>query len=122
MRHTPRTLPLSNSFAALPDDFYSRVAPTPFQSEEALIHFNRAAAELLELDPGCARQDEFVHIFSGRRLLEKGVPIAMRYAGHQFGYFVPQLGDGRAIMLGETTNSKGEKWEIQLKGSGMTTY
>ncbi|ALP54412.1 hypothetical protein Tel_15355 [Candidatus Tenderia electrophaga] len=122
MKHSPRSLPLSNSFAALPDDFYSRVAPTPFQSEAALIHVNRAAVELLELDPACAQDEDFVHIFSGRRRLEQGAPIAMRYAGHQFGHFVPQLGDGRAIMLGETTNSKGEKWEIQLKGSGMTPY
>jgi len=122
MKHSLHALPLSNSFAALPEDFYSRVEPTPFASGETLIHFNHAAGELLELDPDTHLDDDFSAVFGGRQVLEQGAPIAMRYAGHQFGYYVPQLGDGRAIMLGETTNSQGEKWEIQLKGAGMTPY
>ncbi len=122
MKHTLQTLPLSNSFAKLPGDFFSQVAPTPLQHETRLIHFNQAAAELLELDPEIVQSPEFNEIFSGNQPLENAAHIAMGYAGHQFGYFVPQLGDGRAIMLGETTNSKGGKWEIQLKGSGMTPY
>ena len=122
MKHSLHTLPLSNSFARLPEAFYSRVLPTPFQTEAELVHFNRAAADLLELDPASHLAPEFTAIFSGKQALDNGVNIAMLYAGHQFGYYVEQLGDGRAIMLGETTNSKDEKWEIQLKGSGITPY
>jgi uncharacterized protein YdiU (UPF0061 family) len=122
MKHAPQNLPLSNSFARLPEAFYSRVMPTPFQHDAELIHFNHAAAELLDLDPECHQSPEFSAIFSGKQPLPDAAHIAAAYAGHQFGYYVPQLGDGRAIMLGETTNGRGEKWEIQLKGSGMTPY
>lgn len=122
MKHTLDSLPFSNSFAALPDTFYSRVAPTPFESTPRLIHFNAAAAALLDLDPAVTADPRFVQIFSGAHLLPGMDPIAMLYAGHQFGHYVPQLGDGRAIILAETTNARGESWEIQLKGSGLTPY
>jgi hypothetical protein len=122
MNHTLHTLPLSNSFTQLPGEFYAQVEPTPFSEPARLIHFNSAAAELIELD--CAEQHalHFVQILSGAQRLDKAANIAMCYAGHQFGYYVPQLGDGRAIMVGETTNSRGERWEIQLKGSGPTPF
>ncbi|WP_372523925.1 YdiU family protein [Sulfuricaulis sp.] len=120
--HSLQTLPFSNSFAALPDVFYSRVAPTPFQTKPTLIHFNAKAAALLDLDPAVQHDPRFVEVFSGNHKLPGMDPIAMLYAGHQFGHYVPQLGDGRAILLGETTNARGEKWEIQLKGSGLTPY
>jgi uncharacterized protein YdiU (UPF0061 family) len=122
MKHSLQTLPFSNSFAALPDSFYSRVAPTPFETKPTLIHFNAKAAALLDLDPAVQHDPQFVEVFSGNHKLPGMDPIAMLYAGHQFGHYVPQLGDGRAILLGETTNSRGEKWEIQLKGSGLTPY
>ncbi len=122
MKHNPKTLPLSNSFSALPKDFYAEVAPSPTLNTVELIHFNPAAAELLELKPDCHQDAEFHAIFSGNQAIDNAAHIAMRYAGHQFGHLVPSLGDGRAIMLGETTNSKGDRWEIQLKGSGMTPF
>ncbi len=122
MKYSLDNLPFSNSFAALPPAFYSRVAPTPFESEPMLIHFNTQAAALLDLDPGVQHDPRFVEAFSGRRRLPGMDPIAMLYAGHQFGHYVPQLGDGRAIILGETANRRGEMWELQLKGSGQTPY
>jgi len=122
MKYSLDNLPFSNSFAALPPLFYSRVAPTPFETEPTLIHFNAQAAALLDLDPTVQHDPRFVEAFSSRCQLPGMDPIAMLYAGHQFGHYVPQLGDGRAIILGETTNQRGEKWELQLKGSGQTPY
>jgi len=122
MKYTLKSLPLSNSFASLPQEFYARVEPSPTLNASRLIHFNPAAAELLGLAPDCHQTAEFNAIFSGNQPLDNAAHIAMRYAGHQFGQFVPSLGDGRAIMLGETTNDRGDRWEIQLKGSGMTPF
>ena len=122
MKHPLHSLPLTNSFATLGEAFFSRVKPEPFDTPASLIHFNQNVAELLNLDPDSVYSPDFVDVFSGKQLLANGDAIAMLYAGHQFGHYVPQLGDGRAIMLGETTNSHGEKWEIQLKGSGKTPY
>jgi len=126
MQHTLSTLPLTNSFVSLGDAFFSRVKPTPFETEPTLIHFNPQAAKLLDLDSSLHQDatfaSELAAVFSGKRNLPDAEPIAMIYAGHQFGHYVPQLGDGRAIILGETTNQRGERWEIQLKGSGLTPY
>ncbi|WP_455220817.1 protein adenylyltransferase SelO [Kaarinaea lacus] len=126
MPHTLSTLPFSNSFVSLGDAFFSRVSPTPFETEPTLIHFNSTAADLLDLDSvlhlDTTLAPELAAIFSGKQSLPDAEPIAMLYAGHQFGHYVPQLGDGRAIILGETTNQRGERWEIQLKGSGLTPY
>ncbi len=122
MNYSLDNLPFSNSFAALPPAFYSRVAPTPFETAPTLIHFNTQAAALLDLDPSAQQDPRFVATFSGGRRLPGMDPVAMLYAGHQFGHYVPQLGDGRAIILGETVNRRGEKWELQLKGSGQTPY
>jgi len=115
-------LPYSNSFAALGEAFFSRVQPTPFQAPSHLVHFNAAAATALGLDPTNINSPAVVAELSGQTLPAGAAPLAMLYAGHQFGHLVPQLGDGRAIMLGETTNPAGERWEIQLKGSGLTPY
>lgn len=126
MKHTPATLPLSHSFAALGEDYFSRVQPTPFKTPVRLVHFNERAAELLDLDPSLHHRadgaQQIADVFSARKPLPAADPFAMLYAGHQFGHYVPQLGDGRAIVLGETINERGEKWEIQLKGSGTTPY
>ena len=122
MKYSLDSLPFSNSFAGLPPAFYSRVMPTPFTSQARVLHFNAHAAELLDLDPAVQDDPRFPEIFSGRQQLPGMDPIAMLYAGHQFGHYVPQLGDGRAIILGEASNRRGQPWELQLKGSGQTPY
>ena len=110
-----------NSFAKLPEVFYQRVNPMPFPNPH-LVSFNPAAAALIDLDPGEAKRPEFAEFFSGSKLLPGSEPIAMLYSGHQFGHYVPQLGDGRAILLGEVRNDRGEKWDLHLKGAGLTRY
>ena len=111
-----------NTYARLPEDFHSRLAPTPFSRPPYLVSFNAAAAALIDLDPNEAARPEFVDYFSGNRLLPGSDPIAMLYSGHQFGHYVPRLGDGRAILLGEVRNRQGEKWDLHLKGAGQTPY
>lgn len=114
-------LQFDNTYARLPEGFVDRPAPGVFP-EPYLVSFNRSVAELLDLDPGEAREPGFLEIFTGQRLLEGMSPIAAVYAGHQFGVYVPQLGDGRALLLGEAVNARGERWDIQLKGAGATAY
>src|SRR5215471_14614963 len=92
-----------NSYARLPDRFYARLAPTPV-STPRLLKLNRALALQLGLDPEFLASPEGVEILSGNRLAEGSEPLAMAYAGHQFGNFVPQLGDGRALLLGEVVD------------------
>ncbi|MDP2805452.1 MAG: YdiU family protein, partial [Gallionellaceae bacterium] len=118
---TIEQLNFQNSFAKLAQTFYSRVPPTPL-SAPYLVSFNADAAVLIDLHHDEVKRAEFAEHFIGNRLLVGSEPLAMLYAGHQFGHFVPQLGDGRAIMLGEVKNRAGESWEIQLKGSGSTPY
>jgi uncharacterized protein YdiU (UPF0061 family) len=122
MKHSLTTLPLSNSFAALGEAFFSRVHPTPFATLPQVVHFNAAAAALLDLHDEARNDPRLADVFTGKQAIPGADPVAMLYAGHQFGHYVPQLGDGRAITLGETTNRRREKWEIQLKGSGLTPY
>lgn len=114
-------LTFDNTYARLPAAFYSKVSPTKFP-DPYLVSFNPAAAELIELDPREAGRPEFVEYFSGGRALPGASPLAMLYAGHQFGSYVPQLGDGRAILLGEVRNARGAKWDLHLKGAGQTPY
>src|SRR5262249_1532769 len=92
--------PFQHTYAALPANFFARVAPTPVASPR-LIKLNYPLAEHLGLDPELLDGPEGADILSGKRLPDGAEPIAMAYAGHQFGHFVPQLGDGRAILLGE---------------------
>ncbi len=120
-RLTLEQLRFSNSFARLTEHFHSRVLPTPL-GEPYLVHFNPLAASLIDLDPAEAERADFPVIFNGGKLLHGSEPVAMRYAGHQFGHYVSQLGDGRAIILGEVSNAQGERWELQLKGAGQTPY
>ena len=114
-------LQFTNSFAGLTPGFHSRVRPTPLPRPE-LIAASPAALGLIGLDPDAARDADFLAVFSGETLLPGMDPVAALYAGHQFGHWVPQLGDGRAILLGEVQNPSGERWEIQLKGAGLTPY
>ena len=114
-------LNFENTFACLPKAFYSLQNPTPL-TKPYLVSFNTSAADLIDLSRQEAMRDDFVEYFIGNRILPGSEPLAMLYAGHQFGNFVPQLGDGRAILLGETENNAGEFWDIQLKGAGPTPY
>ena len=113
--------PFVNTYAALPARFYSRLAPVPV-AQPRLIKLNGALAAELGLD--LEREDIGVlaSIFSGNRVPQGAEPIAMAYAGHQFGQFVPQLGDGRAILLGEVIDRSGVRRDIQLKGAGRTPF
>ncbi|HVF87252.1 MAG TPA: YdiU family protein [Pyrinomonadaceae bacterium] len=118
---TIESLSFDNTYARLPEAFYRRVKPTPLPATY-LISFNGVAADLIGLDPQEAERPEFAEYFSGNKLLPGGEPISAIYAGHQFGTFVPQLGDGRAILLGEAVNARGERWDVQLKGAGLTPF
>ena len=114
-------LTFDNTFARLPENFYQRVKPMAFPNPH-VVSFNPAVADLIELDSTEVNRPEFAEYFSGAKLLPGSEPIAMLYSGHQFGHYVPQLGDGRAILLGEVRNRKGEKWDLHLKGAGLTRY
>ncbi|NOR31625.1 MAG: YdiU family protein [Sulfitobacter sp.] len=111
--------PFDNSFAALPASFYTRTIPTPV-ADPKLLAFNAELAKTLGL--GEAVTDDLAFIFGGNELPQGADPLAQLYAGHQFGNFNPQLGDGRAILLGEVVDSNGQRRDIQLKGSGRTPY
>ena len=113
--------PFQNTYAALPANFFARVAPTPVESPR-LIKLNRPLAIHLGLDPDRLSSPEGTEILAGKRIPDGADPIAMAYAGHQFGHFVPQLGDGRAILLGEVIDADGVRRDIQLKGSGPTPF
>ncbi|MEH3118930.1 MAG: YdiU family protein [Methylorubrum populi] len=113
--------PFDNSYARLPDRFFARVAPTPVEAPR-LVRLNRALAADLGLDPERLERREGIDILAGRRVPEGAEPLAAAYAGHQFGQFVPQLGDGRAILLGEILGRDGRRRDIQLKGSGPTPF
>jgi uncharacterized protein YdiU (UPF0061 family) len=113
--------PFQNTYAALPASFFARVAPTPVSSPR-LIKLNRPLALKLGLDPDRLASPEGAEILAGKRIPDGADPIAMAYAGHQFGHFVPQLGDGRAILLGEVIDADGVRRDIQLKGSGPTPF
>src|ERR1700738_3690493 len=113
--------PSQNTYAALPDNFFARVAPTPVDSPR-LIKLNRPLAIHLGLDPDLLSTAEGAEILAGKRITDGAAPIAMAYAGLQFGHVAPQLGDGRAILLGEVIDADGVRRDIQLKGSGPTPF
>jgi protein adenylyltransferase len=100
---------------------YSRVQPTRVAAPR-LVAYAAEVAELLDLDPAACQSEAFAEVFVGNKLLPGMEPYAMCYGGHQFGHWAGQLGDGRAINLGEVLNGCGEHWTLQLKGSGMTPY
>ncbi len=100
---------------------YSRVVPTPV-SQPRLVAYSPEVAELLGLTETECESDAFLSVFAGNRLLPQMEPYAMCYGGHQFGNWAGQLGDGRAINLGEVINGDGSRWVLQLKGAGPTPY
>src|SRR5690606_37299149 len=100
---------------------YSRVAPTPVRAPRLVAASARAAA-LIGLSPEDLASSTFVEVFAGNRLLRGMEPFAACYGGHQFGVWAGQLGDGRAITLGEAIADSGKRWELQLKGAGLTPY
>ena len=110
-----------NSYARLPERFYSRLAPVGVSSPR-LVKLNEKLAWRLNLDPTALSSPEGVAVLAGNRIPERADPLAMAYAGHQYGTFVPQLGDGRAILLGEVVDRDGVRRDIQLKGSGRTPF
>ncbi|RRA48708.1 YdiU family protein [Acidipila sp. EB88] len=110
-----------NTYARLPERFYARCTPTVVASP-ALIKVNSGLALRLGLDQHALGSAEGIEILAGNRQAEGAEPLAQAYAGHQFGYFVPQLGDGRANLLGEVIGTDGARYDLQLKGSGPTPF
>jgi hypothetical protein len=106
----------SNTYARLPEHFFARLSPTPVAGPH-LIKFNELLAEDLGLVTRGLGADALAGIFGGNVIPLGAEPIAMAYAAHQFGNFVPQLGDGRAILVGEVVDRNGERRDIQLKGA-----
>src|ERR1700753_625174 len=113
--------PFDNTYARLPERFYQRVAPTPV-AQPRLVKVNEGLAAELGLDPAELASPAGVAALSGSQVAEGSEPLAMAYAGHQFGHFVPALGDGRANLLGEVIDRDGVRRDIQLKGSGRTQF
>ncbi|KAG9276767.1 hypothetical protein AMEX_G9107 [Astyanax mexicanus] len=102
---------------------FSQSTPTPLRGALQLAALSKDVLEnVLELDESVMQNEDVVQFLSGGKLFPGSFPLAHRYGGHQFGYWAGQLGDGRAHLLGEYTNRKGERWELQIKGSGKTPY
>jgi uncharacterized protein YdiU (UPF0061 family) len=117
----PVPIAFDNSYAALPDRFYARVAPSTAEAPQ-LIELNIDLARELGFDPEWLCGVEGIDFLSGKQVVSGSQPIATAYAGHQFGNFVPQLGDGRAILLGEVIRPDGQRRDLQLKGAGATPF
>jgi len=119
-RHSVR-FGFENTYARLPERFYSRQDPTPVAAP-SLIKVNIELARSLGLDPEVLASPQGVEVLAGNCVAAGSEPLAMAYAGHQFGSFVPQLGDGRTNLLGEVIGRDGVRYDIQLKGSGPTAF
>jgi len=114
------TFPFENSFAGLPPAFYTRLMPTPLPAPY-LVAVSPSAARLIGIDPGALEDADAIATLVGNRVAERSEPLAAVYSGHQFGVWAGQLGDGRAILLGDIATADGPM-ELQLKGAGMTPY
>ena len=121
MLETKSHINFDNSYSRLPGQFYTRQNPVPV-SAPSLIRINHALAEKLDIDPIWLESEEGISTVTGNKIPVGGDPIATVYAGHQFGGWSPQLGDGRAILLGEVLNKQNQRYDFQLKGSGPTPY
>ncbi|MCO1334719.1 YdiU family protein [Microbulbifer sp. OS29] len=111
---------LSHHYADLGDVFGALVAPTPF-SQPQVIDVNPAVLQLLGIDPNEKSEPAWAQLGCGAKLFNGSRPFAMKYTGHQFGVYNPELGDGRALLLGEIETG-GQRWELHLKGAGKTPY
>lgn len=114
-------MPWSQPYATLPESFYQRILPIPVP-EPYLVAWNAPVARDLGFESDPAGDPELLSLLAGNRVPEGAQPIATGYAGHQFGSWVPELGDGRALLLGERRDAAGLPQEVQLKGSGMTRW
>lgn len=110
-----------NSYARLPERFFAQQAPTPVAAPH-LLRLNRPLAAELGLDADGLSTEDGIAVLAGNRLPAGADPLSMAYAGHQFGNWVPQLGDGRAVLLGEVIDRHGQRRDIQLKGAGPTPF
>lgn len=110
-----------NTFHNLKNDFYENVVPSIPPNPE-LITYNKNLAKSLNVDLKWLESTEGLKCFTGSKVMKNSNPLSMVYAGHQFGNWVPRLGDGRAILLGELIDNNNERWDIQLKGSGLTPF
>ncbi|KAK7505820.1 hypothetical protein BaRGS_00003091 [Batillaria attramentaria] len=112
-----------NIVRQVPNALFSITYPIPFKSGAKLVAVaEEVVSDILDLSPLVSSSKEFLNFVSGKLEIGAAVPLSHRYGGHQFGVWADQLGDGRAVMLGEYVNQKGERWELQLKGSGLTPY
>ena len=114
-------LRFDNRYTRLPAEFFSRHLPEPLLNQR-LVHFNKRVSGLLEIDPDEGRRRDLFDQFTGLHDWSGSEPFAQCYAGHQFGHFVPRLGDGRALTVAQIRTSKDALWDLQLKGSGQTLY
>ena len=121
LRELPGDPEPRNFVRQVPGAVWSRVGPTPVAAPRLLAHSHEMAREL-GLDDADVASPEFVRALAGNGLLPGMQPFATNYGGHQFGHWAGQLGDGRAITLGEALGADGERWELQLKGAGPTPY
>ena len=115
------SLNFHNSYAELPESFYSSTVPEQV-ANPSLVKINQELASDLGFSPDDYTEQYLAEVFSGNKLLEGTQPLAQAYAGHQFGGLSPQLGDGRAVLLGEVVGSSGQSIDLQLKGSGRTAF
>lgn len=116
-----RIAAFDNSYARLPARFHAAQAPVRVAAPR-LVTLNRALAAELALTLDGLDDAALAAVFSGQDIPEGAAPLALAYAGHQFGHFVPQLGDGRAVLLGEVIDRQGQRRDIQFKGSGRTPF
>jgi uncharacterized protein YdiU (UPF0061 family) len=116
-----KPIPFNNTYVNLGNDFFVSAMPSPVANPELVI-FNHALGDALGLSDTCLNSAEGAAILAGSRFPEGAAPVAMAYAGHQFGHFVPQLGDGRALLLGQLAGPDGVQHDIHLKGSGRTVF
>jgi uncharacterized protein YdiU (UPF0061 family) len=115
-------LKLENHYTRLPDEFYTLMPAEKVGVQPRLLHANASAAALIGMYPAAFSDPSFTRVFSGHAPLEGFSPLAMVYSGHQFGVWAGQLGDGRALLIGQTRAPDGALWDIQLKGAGETPY
>ena len=114
-------IPFDNTYARLPERFFARQSPARVP-EPKLVRLNHGLAARLSIDSDWLESFDGVAMLAGNAISEGSQPIAQAYAGHQFGGFVPRLGDGRAILLGEVVDTGGRRYDVQLKGSGRTPF